>query len=61
VLKIINSPREGSFLDVMAQYPPPPGSQLTTEGLALLNGLPVNSWIAKGQKLKVLLRGSGSS
>ena len=60
-LKIINSPREGSFLDVVGQYPPPPGSQLTTEGLALLNGLPVNSWIAKGQKLKVLVRGGGSS
>jgi predicted Zn-dependent protease len=61
VVRVIQSPREGSFLDVMAQYPPPPGSQLTTEGLGTLNGLPVNSWIAKGQKLKVLVRGSGSS
>ena len=61
VVKVIQAPREGSFLEVVRQYPPPEGSQLTTEGLATLNGLPVNSWISKGQKLKVLVRGDGSS
>jgi predicted Zn-dependent protease len=55
-VKVIRASRAGAFLEVVAGYPVPEGSQLTTEGLALLNGLPVNSWIERGTRLKVLVR-----
>jgi len=55
-VKLIRAPRDGAFLELVSAYPVPAGSQITTEGLALLNGIPVNSWIDKGTLLKVLVR-----
>ncbi len=58
-LSIVESTVNGPFSEFVSRYPLPAGAEVDEAGLALMNGMSLESIVRPGQIMKVLVRGGG--
>lgn len=56
VIHVVEAPRTATFRELAAEWPIPPGVELSLDGLALLNGVTADETVRQGTLLKVLRR-----
>jgi predicted Zn-dependent protease len=60
LLHVVESPKAAPFREAVSGFPIPDGAGIDLAGLALVNGMGLDTPVAKGQLLKVLRRRSAS-